>query len=116
MVQETKHRPPRLSVEQRSLNDGCIEIARLFFRVSPTKGLFPIQDTRSLDNTHEDRKATQWGGIIQHNKPPQKLLDALTQVVSAGSICPSRNKYTDMKAHIHIEISQTVTHAQGWAQ
>lgn len=56
-----KERPPRLYVEQRGLNEGCIEIAPLFFRVSPTKGLFPIQDTRSLDNTHRDLKATQWG-------------------------------------------------------
>lgn len=27
----------------------------------PTKGLFPIQSTRSLDNAHRDLKAKQWG-------------------------------------------------------
>ena len=101
MVWETRERPPRLYVEQRGLNGGCIEIAPLFFRVSPTKGLFPIQDTRSLDNTHRDLKATQWGR------------DCSTKPASCPSLCillyaPDFNSLCRM--HVHIQ-RQTHSHA-----
>ncbi len=74
---------------------------------SPTKGLFPIQDTRSLDNTHRDLKATQWGrdrstkqasypSPCKTSRRPNSL-----QIVSAGCICTSRNKYIHMQTHTH---------------
>lgn len=101
MVWETRERPPRLYVEQRGLNGGCIEIAPLFFRVSPTKGLFPIQDTRSLDNTHRDLKATQWGR------------DCSTKPASCPSLCILLNApdfNSPCRMHVHIQ-RQTHSHA-----
>lgn len=61
-----------------SVNEGCIEIAPLFFRLLPTKGLFPIQDTRSLDNIDTGTsRPHSGGGLVQQTQGPASLCKPL---------------------------------------
>lgn len=96
-------------VEQRSLNEGCIEIAPLFFRVSPTKGLFPIQDTRSLDNTCRDLKGAQWGrdqsNKTHHPAPPTAKLHNTPD--SLNSLCGMYMHIQQQSSHMHAHTIKT---------
>lgn len=108
----TEGRPPRLHVEPRSLNEGCIESAPLFYTVSPTKGsVFHSGHTRAWDNTLRDLKATHTRGRITpwtKKKPSTphsscRLLNtlAVTLMASAGRIHSLWNKHIHMQTHMY---------------
>lgn len=85
---------------------NAFERVPLFFRVSPTKALFPIQDTRSLDNTDTGTsRQHSGGGIVQQNQSPSPLRAKLsTPQTHFNSLCGTHmhtQKQTHSQANSH---------------
>lgn len=84
-----------------SLNEGCIEIAPLFFRLLPTKGLFPIQDTRSLDNIDTGTsRPHSGGGLVQQTRVLPLCANLSTPQRHFNTLCGMRI-HTQKQMHSH---------------
>lgn len=97
-IWESGERPPWLYVEQRGLNEGCIETAPPPIPFSAEsclqRGLFPIQDTRPLDNTRQGPQG-HTEGVESFNKISIRTLRSSPQGDQL------RDQRSHMQTHVH---------------